>query len=183
MPKHKRHLPARPLVRLLELTVALAVLAAVTISLPSHHPPQHVATVERMMPVLADESTPTTLYEPVPLPTLPPVTFPPPSSTPRPRPAPAPSGDALTAIAAHFGDVYDQAVAVARCESSLDPGAVGGNNYGLFQISIVHKADFEQFTGQTWTEAILNADSNAAYARKLYDGMGWAPWSCAWAAG
>lgn len=101
-----------------------------------------------------------------------------------PSAEPAGSGDALGAIAAHFGDVYDSAVRVADCESSLDPGAVspGGGNWGLFQINTVHRADFEAFTGRPWS-AVLEADANAAYARKLYDGHGgWGPWECRWAA-
>lgn len=44
MPKHNRHLPARPLVRLLQVTCALALLAAVTVVVmpgPAH-PPERV---------------------------------------------------------------------------------------------------------------------------------------------
>lgn len=91
--------------------------------------------------------------------------------------------DVLAAIAAHFPPpLYSQAVAVARCESTLNPTAIGGPNYGLFQIARVHTQDFEAFTGLSWSEAILQADANAAYARKLYDGEGWSPWACAHAA-
>lgn len=91
--------------------------------------------------------------------------------------------DVLRAIAAHFPPpLYSQAVAVARCESTLNPTAIGGPNYGLFQIARVHTQDFEAFTGLSWSEAILQADANAAYARKLYDGEGWSPWACAHAA-
>lgn len=121
----------------------------------------------------------------------PPTTVPPadpvepsPMDTVSPSAEPTGSGDALGAIAAHFGDVYNSAVRVADCESSLDPGAVspGGGNWGLFQINTVHQADFEQFTGRPWS-AVLEADANAAYARKLYDGHGgWGPWECRWAA-
>lgn len=114
--------------------------------------------------------------------------------------APAPSGDALEAIAAHFPDVYDSAVRVARCESTLNPGAVsaGGGNWGLFQVNrAAHESDFVQFANalldgqgipaedprRTFEGGTLNADLNAAYARKLYSGSGgWGPWSCSWAA-
>lgn len=95
-------------------------------------------------------------------------------------PPPAGSGSATAAISQYFGDIYDSAVRVAQCESGLDPGAIspGGGNWGLFQINTTHKADFENYTGQPWS-AVLNADYNAMYARKLYDGNGgWGPWTC-----
>lgn len=116
-----------------------------------------------------------------------------------PGPEPAPAGDALTAIANNFGDVYDKAVRVADCESSLDPTNVspGGGNWGLFQINrAAHEADFVQFAKallddqqapaddprRTFTGGTRNAELNAAYARKLYDGSGgWGPWSCRYA--
>lgn len=121
------------------------------------------------------------------------------SSPPAASPAPRGSGDASTAIAAHFGDIYDQAWGVSGCESGHDPGAIspGGGNWGLFQINRpAHEADFVQFANallddegappddprRTWAGGVLNADLNAAYARKLYNGSGWGPWSCAWAA-
>lgn len=115
------------------------------------------------------------------------------------NPAPAPTGDALEAIAAHFPDVYDSAVRVADCESSLIVGNVspGGGNWGLFQINrVAHEKDFVGFANavldeqgadvddprRTWEGGTLNADLNAGYARKLYVGSGWGPWSCRWAA-
>lgn len=89
------------------------------------------------------------------------------------------AGDAVdAALARWFGDVLSQARAVAQCESSFDPNAVGGNNYGLMQINIVHRADFEQFTGRPWHDGIFDPDANVMYARKLYDELGWSPWSC-----
>lgn len=96
---------------------------------------------------------------------------------------PVGSGDATSAIANWFGDLYDSAVGVARCESGLNPGAIspGGGNWGLFQINTTHRADFEQYTGHPWAD-VLNADLNAMYARKLYNGNGWGPWACRWAA-
>lgn len=119
--------------------------------------------------------------------------------TGRTGPAPAPSGDALEAIAAHFPDVYDAAVRVADCESSLIVGNVssGGGNWGLFQINrAAHESDFVSFANAVLDErgvdvddprrsfegGTLNADLNAAYARKLWNGSGWGPWSCRWAA-
>lgn len=113
---------------------------------------------------------------------------------------PTGGGDALAAIARYFPDVYNSAVGVADCESSLDPSNVskGGGNWGLFQINRpAHRSDFEAFAGALLDEQGAKADDprrvfetgtldaflNAAYARKLYDGHdGWGPWSCAWAA-
>ena len=92
----------------------------------------------------------------------------------------ASSGDAvLDAIATSFGDVYDQAVAVARCESGLDPNAVsaGGYNWGLFQINVVHKSRVEAM-GYSWDQ-ITDPYVNAAVARSIYDDAGgWGPWGC-----
>lgn len=108
-------------------------------------------------------------------------------AAPQPEPEqqqPVPSGDAESAIAQWFPDLYQSAVNVATCESGMDPGAVsrGGGNWGLFQINTVHRSDFENYTGQPWSE-VLNANYNAQYARKLYDGNGgWGPWTCRYAA-
>ena len=96
-----------------------------------------------------------------------------------PTPAPAPAGSVEDAIATSFGDVYDQAIAVARCESGLDPNAVsrGGGNWGLFQINVVHKSRVEAM-GYSWDQ-ILDPYVNAAVARSIYDDAGgWGPWGC-----
>jgi hypothetical protein len=129
--------------------------------------------------VVRDLSTTTTTAAPT---TVPPTTAPPTTAPPAvaPAAAPAPSGSALEAIAAWFPDVYDQAVRVASCESSLNPGAVsaGGGNHGLFQINNVHAGSFAAVTGQSW-DARYNAHYNAQFARYLYDQSGWGPWACA----
>lgn len=116
---------------------------------------------------------------PAPAPAPEPVVQAVPAPAPEPAPAPAPSGSAEEAIAAWFPDVYDQAVAVASCESGMDPGAVssGGGNHGLFQINNVHRGSFEAVTGQPWSE-VYNAYYNAQFARHLYDSSGWRPWAC-----
>jgi hypothetical protein len=128
--------------------------------------------------VVRDLSTTTT----APPTTAPPTTAPPTTAPPAvaPAAAPAPSGSALEAIAAWFPDVYDQAVRVASCESSLNPGAVsaGGGNHGLFQINNVHAGSFAAVTGQSW-DARYNAHYNAQFARYLFDQSGWGPWACA----
>ena len=96
-----------------------------------------------------------------------------------PAPAPAPSGSVEEAIAAYFGDVYDQAYNVARCESGLNPEAVspGGGNWGLFQINTVHQQRVANM-GYSWDQ-ILDPWVNAAVARSIYDDAGgWGPWGC-----
>lgn len=91
---------------------------------------------------------------------------------------------AIDAIVQNFpGSIAGQAVNVARCESSLDPGAVspGGGNFGLFQINSVHQG-LVQSMGYSWND-ILNPYINADVAREIYDEAGgWGPWACAWAA-
>lgn len=163
--------------------------ACIVVITPEHsRPPERIVTTSIARPI-----NPTALPESVASTTTTTTTEPPTTTTTVPRATKSvtatddvavPSGDALTAIAKHFPDVYDQAVGVARCESTLNPGSISrdGRNWGLFQVNIVHRSDFEQFTGRAWFDAVLDADANAAYARKLYDGLGWQPWACRWAA-
>jgi soluble lytic murein transglycosylase-like protein len=115
-----------------------------------------------------------------------PIADPVPAAEPAPvaDPAPAPSGGSVEdAIATYFGDVYDQAIGVARCESGLDPNAVspGGGNWGLFQINAVHRQRVADM-GYSWDQ-ILDPYVNAAVARSIYDDAGgWGPWGCRGAA-
>ena len=82
-------------------------------------------------------------------------------------------------IAEVFGPAAGEATRVAECESGLNPSAVspGGGNHGLFQINNVHRENFTAITGQPW-EAVYDPYYNSQYARRLYDGRGWAPWTC-----
>lgn len=79
-----------------------------------------------------------------------------------------------------FPEQIRRASSIAWCESRHDPSArsPGGGNHGLFQINGVHRARFEQVTGQPWS-AVYIAYHNAHYARWLYNDQGWDPWSCA----
>jgi len=74
---------------------------------------------------------------------------------------------------------YNKAVAVATCESGLDPEAVspGGGNWGLFQINRVHERTLRKM-GYTWSQ-ITDPVVNAKLARSIYDSSGWKAWSCA----
>jgi hypothetical protein len=77
-----------------------------------------------------------------------------------------------------FGPVAPQARKIVECESEWNPTAVSPtNDHGLFQINIVHKANFTKVTGQPWS-AIYSPLYNTVYAKWLYDREGWEPWSC-----
>lgn len=78
-------------------------------------------------------------------------------------------------IRAEFGEQGDNAIAVARCESSLNPSRVGDKqmekwSYGLFQIN------------RTWhpysEQELLDPAFNIKIAKKIYDGAGWKRWTC-----
>jgi len=73
----------------------------------------------------------------------------------------------------------EEAIAVAHCESTLDPGAIspGGGNWGLFQINSVHRARVNQL-GFGWDE-MLHPWQNAQVAADIWADQGWRPWSCA----
>ena len=133
-------------------------------------------------PAVPAELTPA---DPAPAPAAPapaPPSAPETSAAAAPAPAPEPepargSGDPYDAIATYFPDVYDEAVAIADCESGMDPNAVNAGNYGLFQISDVHR-DLVESMGYSWDQ-ILDPYVNADVARALYDGSGgWGPWTC-----
>lgn len=84
------------------------------------------------------------------------------------------------AIRMHFPAAQqDKAIAVARCESGLNPAAVspGGRNVGLFQINTVHRATVQQM-GYQWDQ-MTDPYVNAKVARVLFNSSGWQPWRCA----
>ena len=73
---------------------------------------------------------------------------------------------------------FDKAVAVAKCESGLNPKAVspGGGNWGLFQINRVHEKTLNSM-GYSWSQ-ITDPVVNSKLARKIYDSSGWRALSC-----
>ena len=104
----------------------------------------------------------------------PPTTVPPTTAAP---PPPPPSGSVEEIIRSHFGADGDAAVAVARCESGLNPSAVSPSGYrGLFQLSSDHAAAFAAVTGRDFEDAWDEAGPNSQYARYLFGQRGWAPW-------
>jgi len=89
-----------------------------------------------------------------------------------------------------FGDVSNQALAVAKCESGLRPEAVNAtvpyykSAYGLFQIYYTHFPSIQSIYPQTagysddqmiaWLQ---NYQNNTNYAYLLYQANGWEPWT------
>lgn len=74
-------------------------------------------------------------------------------------------------------DDKEDAIEVARCESSLNPRATNGVHYGLFQISRTYHEARARSLGYTWDE-MLQAGPNSHVAASLWAEEGWGPWSC-----
>lgn len=69
-----------------------------------------------------------------------------------------------------------EALAVAACESTMDPAAsnsFGAGHYGLFQISGLHAG---RVGGDL--HSLLDPAVNVAVAYDIWDDQGWQPWSC-----
>lgn len=182
---HPRHLA-----RLLAVVCVLALTAAIVIigcQPDTAHPPECVTA-----------SRPDVVINPTALPAFPTTSMSTTSSTttsatttttPAPpetnrAPTPAVAGDdeVLAAIARWFPDLYDQAVGVANCESTMHADARAGPNYGLFQINRVHVDQWADVTGTSFASSWSDPNLNAQFARWLYDEQGWGPWACRWAA-
>jgi hypothetical protein len=114
--------------------------------------------------------------------TAPPTTAPPTTAPPTtsPPPPPPPAGTVESIIRAAFGVHGDDAVAVARCESGLNPSAYNpaGPYYGLFQIGAHHASSFQAVTGVSLAQGGRQAGPNVQYAKWLFDQSGWGPWGC-----
>jgi soluble lytic murein transglycosylase-like protein len=86
-------------------------------------------------------------------------------------------------IADTFGAVADEALAIAKCESSMNPKAIspGQGSWGLFQINRYAHADRVSSMGYSWAQ-LLDPAVNVVVAKSVYDDAGgWGPWECAWA--
>ena len=86
-----------------------------------------------------------------------------------------------------FPESPDKAVAVAKCESSLNPNAAGdsGDSIGLMQIR--WPSHYEKLSAVGISKSDLrDPATNLIAARMVFDESlsygrwGWAPWSCAW---
>lgn len=153
------------------------------------HPTGTVAPADRAPTVTEPDFVPVPIMDeepaPAPEPDFVPVPImneePAPEPEPEPEPAPAyASGSVEDIIARHFGRATQKAIAVARCESTLNPSAVspGGGNHGLFQINNVHAGNWPSVTGTPWSSR-YDAEANTVFAKWLYDQQGWGPWACA----
>ena len=103
-------------------------------------------------------------------------------------------------IKAVFPEEPDVAVAIARCESGLDPHRIGdghlsfdyngeilGESIGLFQIRtggndngiVWNRASKNGLSVNDFKEQMKNPDENIKYARQVYNSRGWnAWWNC-----
>ena len=78
-----------------------------------------------------------------------------------------------------FPEDTERALAVARCESGLNPDAINTRNPngtydgGVFQINSVHRKRLESLGLDKF-----DPEDNVKFARMLYDEQGWKPWVC-----
>jgi hypothetical protein len=79
------------------------------------------------------------------------------------------------AICTVFGDVCQEATAVAWCESHLQTTARNGQYLGLFQMGSYERRLFGH-------GATAHAQALAAHRYFVRSGRDWSPWSCRWAA-
>jgi len=78
------------------------------------------------------------------------------------------------AICSVFGSYCEEAVAVAWCESRLNPTAENGQYRGLFQMGSYERSLFGH--GNT-----AHDQSVAAHRYFVRSGRDWSPWACRWA--
>lgn len=171
--------------QLLDDDGALALLAApesttATTAAPSTTAPPTTAPPTTTPPTTAAPTTaPPTTAPPT---TAPPTTAPPTTTPPTtaPPPPPPPAGSVESIIRSAFGVHGDDAVAIARCESGLNPAAYNpaGPYYGLFQIGAHHAANFQAVTGISLAVGGRQAGPNVQYAKWLFDRSGWGQWGC-----
>jgi hypothetical protein len=115
--------------------------------------------------------------------------FVPPTPTPTPRPTakpqpPLPPGSAqvVSIIESVFGSYANAAIAVARCESSLNPSAVnptsigGSHATGLFQI--LYPSTWRTTAQANNSPYDATANTKAAYEIFKRDGYNWHEWVC-----
>ena len=107
-----------------------------------------------------------------------------PVSAPEPTVAPIPTGADIRAILCAFSWPCDQALRVAQCESSLQPGAIGNGSIGVMQIQVYWHVDkVGRVVGRSVGEAeatqlLLDPVVNVAVAYSIWAEQGWRPWSC-----
>ena len=174
--------------------LALALIASACATTPdtAHTGPPRSTTTSYDLPVVAHDWTPTpptttpisnrvtaaTVAPPVP------VTVAEVVPVQASEPVVAPSGSVEQVIARAFerfgGGVVNEAIAVARCESNLNPRAYNPSGAsGLFQVMPLWAEDYARVTGQPYYDGRYDAHANATFAAWLYGQSGtWRHWSC-----
>ncbi len=113
---------------------------------------------------------------------VPPTPTPTPRPTPKPPPLPPGSGQVVSIIKSVFGSYADAAIAVARCESGLNPSAVnptsigGSHATGLFQI--LYPSTWRTTSQANNSPYDATANTKAAYEIFKRDGYNWHEWVC-----
>jgi hypothetical protein len=128
--------------------------------------------------------TDTATTVPSPTSTMTPTPPPKPTATPRRQPTPPPtsSGTVISIIQSVFGSYANDAIAVARCESGLNPSAVnhtsigGSHASGLFQI--LYPSTWNTTAQRANSPFDARANTLAAYEIFKRDGYSWREWSC-----
>lgn len=147
---------------------------------PTPRPPTpRPATPRPATPEPTPVPTPTPITTPVPTPTPP---SPTPTLTPSPSPKPSPTTSPTTTtytraqvkdgIRRAWGDDDDEAIAVADCESGLNPRATNGPNLGLWQFRIETWRNY----GGSGDPRDHSPEVQTRVAWRLYSERGWAPW-------
>lgn len=78
-----------------------------------------------------------------------------------------------------FPEAPNTAVAIAKCESGLNPNAINNRNKngttdgGLMQINSIHDKYLDELGLDKF-----DVDDNLKFARLLYEERGFAPWVC-----
>lgn len=74
-----------------------------------------------------------------------------------------------------FPEDPDRALAIAKCESNLNPNALSKtHDGGVFQIHVpVHQERLTELGLDIW-----DPEDNVKFARILYEERGWKPWVC-----
>lgn len=118
----------------------------------------------------------------VPKPVITP-TLPPAPAKPTPPPDPGPGNSSVAALIEQvFGSYASSALAIARCESGLNPSAynptsIGGSHAeGVFQILYPSTWDTTPEAGSSPYNAMANIE--AAHSIFVRDGYSWCEWSC-----
>lgn len=115
--------------------------------------------------------------------------------SPKPTTTPSPKQEIIDYIVEVFGEDADDAIAVATCESNLNPLSIGdrnlitwhgndivGDSIGLFQIRTGGK-DFNRarangMSPDDFREYLLDWKNNVDYAKTIFDRSDWQPWTC-----